>query len=82
MEVEVQSWPYDFPQSEDFPSSDERGNIFGRLLISDRYLLLITVYSSPLFFAVRIFTNQLLSELLQSRLRKVEMEAAPIGMYY
>lgn len=38
MEIEVQNWPYDFPQSEDFPWSDQRGNISGRLLVSDRYI--------------------------------------------
>ncbi|PON85719.1 Rhamnogalacturonate lyase [Trema orientale] len=38
MKVEVQSWPYDFPQSEDFPLSDQRGSISGRLLLYDRYV--------------------------------------------
>ncbi|XP_016467717.2 uncharacterized protein LOC107790313 isoform X2 [Nicotiana tabacum] len=37
MLVEVQSWPYSFPASEDFPSSSQRGNISGRLLVQDRY---------------------------------------------
>ncbi|XP_057974844.1 uncharacterized protein LOC131162413 [Malania oleifera] len=36
--IEIQSWPYSFPASEDFPSSDQRGNISGRLLIWDRYI--------------------------------------------
>lgn len=36
MMVEVQSWPYSFPASKDFQKSEERGNIFGRLLIHDR----------------------------------------------
>ncbi|XP_062164026.1 probable rhamnogalacturonate lyase B isoform X2 [Alnus glutinosa] len=35
---EVQSWPYDFPASEDFQSADQRGNVQGRLLIRDRYI--------------------------------------------
>ncbi|KAK3016083.1 hypothetical protein RJ639_005678, partial [Escallonia herrerae] len=35
---EVQSWPYNFPASEDFPSSDQRGNVGGRLLVWDRYI--------------------------------------------
>ncbi|KAI8012958.1 Rhamnogalacturonate lyase [Camellia lanceoleosa] len=38
MLVEVQSWPYSFPASEDFPSSDQRGSISGRLLVRDRYM--------------------------------------------
>ncbi|GAB4839482.1 hypothetical protein Ancab_029006 [Ancistrocladus abbreviatus] len=38
MMVEIQSWPYNFPASEDFPTSDQRGNISGRLLVKDSYL--------------------------------------------
>uniref|UniRef100_A0A2N9FZK0 rhamnogalacturonan endolyase n=1 Tax=Fagus sylvatica TaxID=28930 RepID=A0A2N9FZK0_FAGSY len=38
MMIEVQSWPYSFPASEDFPKSDQRGNVSGRLLVRDRYL--------------------------------------------
>ncbi|KAL3655230.1 hypothetical protein CASFOL_001016 [Castilleja foliolosa] len=37
MSVEVQSWPYCFPASEDFQSADQRGNVMGRLFVSDRY---------------------------------------------
>ncbi|KAM3342324.1 putative rhamnogalacturonate lyase B [Capsicum galapagoense] len=37
MQIQVQSWPYSFPCSEDFPSSSQRGNISGRLLVLDRY---------------------------------------------
>ncbi|XP_051124615.1 uncharacterized protein LOC127246974 [Andrographis paniculata] len=38
MLVEVQSWPYTFPVSEDFLTADQRGNVSGKLLISDRYV--------------------------------------------
>ncbi|XP_062164113.1 probable rhamnogalacturonate lyase B [Alnus glutinosa] len=38
MLIEVQSWPYTFPASEDFPNSDQRGNVSGRLLVLDRYI--------------------------------------------
>lgn len=34
---ETRSWPYEFPLSEDFPKSVERGFVYGRLLIHDRY---------------------------------------------
>lgn len=34
---EVERWPYNFPASEDFPKSHQRGNIRGRLLVRDRY---------------------------------------------
>ncbi|KAK9097008.1 hypothetical protein Sjap_022505 [Stephania japonica] len=36
--IEVQSWPYSFPESEDYPTSDERGSISGRLLVQDEYV--------------------------------------------
>ncbi|KHN08234.1 Rhamnogalacturonate lyase [Glycine soja] len=35
---EVESWPYTFPASEDFLSSDQRGKVEGRLLVRDRYI--------------------------------------------
>ncbi|XP_052190282.1 uncharacterized protein LOC127799982 isoform X3 [Diospyros lotus] len=38
MIIEVESWPYNFPASEDFPSSDQRGGVTGRLLVQDRYI--------------------------------------------
>ncbi|PRQ51958.1 hypothetical protein RchiOBHm_Chr2g0150231 [Rosa chinensis] len=33
---EVKSWPYNFTQSQDFPSSDQRGSLSCRLLVHDR----------------------------------------------
>lgn len=36
MMVEVSSWPYSFPSSEDFPKSNQRGNVYGKLLVHDR----------------------------------------------
>ncbi|XP_058081210.1 uncharacterized protein LOC131229307 isoform X1 [Magnolia sinica] len=38
MQIEVESWPYNFPVSEDFPKSDQRGSVSGRLLIKDGFL--------------------------------------------
>ncbi|KAL3733037.1 hypothetical protein ACJRO7_022544 [Eucalyptus globulus] len=35
---EVERWPYNFPASEDFPKSHQRGNVRGRLLVQDRYV--------------------------------------------
>lgn len=35
MSVETESWPYSFPASDDFPKSDQRGNVSGRLLVQD-----------------------------------------------
>lgn len=39
MLVEVQSWPYNFPESDDFPKWDERGNVCGRLMVKERCVL-------------------------------------------
>ncbi|KAK4274200.1 hypothetical protein QN277_017463 [Acacia crassicarpa] len=38
MQIEVQSWPYNFPASQDYLKWDERGNVNGRLLVRDRYI--------------------------------------------
>ncbi|XP_022727817.1 probable rhamnogalacturonate lyase B isoform X1 [Durio zibethinus] len=38
MMIEVQSWPYSFPASDDFPKSEQRGNVNGRILVQDRYV--------------------------------------------
>ncbi|CAO2834581.1 unnamed protein product [Amaranthus hypochondriacus] len=37
MLIETESWPYSFPASQDYPTSDQRGNVSGRLLVYDRY---------------------------------------------
>lgn len=38
MKKEVSYWPYSFPASDDFPTSDNRGTVRGRLLVCDRYM--------------------------------------------
>ncbi|XXG55814.1 hypothetical protein AAC387_Pa03g3399 [Persea americana] len=38
MLTEVESWPYSFPNSEDFPTPEQRGSVSGRFLIRDRYI--------------------------------------------
>ncbi|KAM7514479.1 hypothetical protein LguiA_004062 [Lonicera macranthoides] len=38
MNKEVNNWPYSFPASEDFPKSNDRGKVRGRLLVQDRYI--------------------------------------------
>ncbi|KAI5355780.1 hypothetical protein L3X38_008675 [Prunus dulcis] len=39
MMTEVQKWPYDFPASSEFPPSDQRGNVSGRIQVRDRYVI-------------------------------------------
>ncbi|KAL4558971.1 hypothetical protein LXL04_031097 [Taraxacum kok-saghyz] len=36
--IEVKGWPYSFPASMDYPKSNERGNIYGKLLVRDRFI--------------------------------------------
>ncbi|KAL0549705.1 hypothetical protein IC582_014192 [Cucumis melo] len=36
--IEINDWPYTFPQSEDFPSSAQRGSVTGQLLVRDGYI--------------------------------------------
>jgi len=43
MLMEVQSWPYNFPESDDFPKWDERGNVCGRLLVKERCVVIIVI---------------------------------------
>ncbi|KAI4388108.1 hypothetical protein MLD38_000469 [Melastoma candidum] len=38
MEEEVQSWPYNFIHSEDFPGTSQRGMVSGQLTVRDRYV--------------------------------------------
>lgn len=38
MMKEKESWPYDFPLSEDFPKANQRGTVHGRLQVRDRYI--------------------------------------------
>ncbi|EOX91884.1 Rhamnogalacturonate lyase family protein, putative [Theobroma cacao] len=35
---EIESWPYNFTGSEDFPNADGRGKVSGQLLVRDRYM--------------------------------------------
>lgn len=38
MMVEVRKWPYNFPESVDFPKLNQRGGVFGQLRVHDRYM--------------------------------------------
>ncbi len=49
MSTEVRSWPYNFPQSEDFPSSHRRGHVLGQLIVRDRYISERLMYASSAY---------------------------------
>ncbi|GER47099.1 rhamnogalacturonate lyase family protein [Striga asiatica] len=38
MSEEIEKWPYDFPESRDFPRGSQRGTITGRLMVRDKYI--------------------------------------------
>ncbi|THU63923.1 hypothetical protein C4D60_Mb01t20970 [Musa balbisiana] len=37
-QVEVEKWPYEFPASEDFHKSEQRGSVSGRLFVLDKHI--------------------------------------------
>ncbi|KAM6571485.1 hypothetical protein CsatA_015565 [Cannabis sativa] len=49
MEVEVQSWPYNFPQSKEYPKSHQRGSLSGKLLLFDKYVSNFPISASGAF---------------------------------
>ncbi|GMH23826.1 hypothetical protein Nepgr_025669 [Nepenthes gracilis] len=51
---EVQSWPYSFPASEDFPKANERATFVGRLFVHDRYLEDVKVPAKGAFVGLAI----------------------------
>lgn len=55
---ETNCWPYSFIASDDFPNSDYRGTIRGRLLVYDRFenkdLLLSFQYPSDLHVLMKL----------------------------
>lgn len=46
MKKEVGAWPYSFVASDDFPKSDQRGTVNGKLLVYDRYLCLYLLFTN------------------------------------
>ncbi|XP_065874912.1 uncharacterized protein [Euphorbia lathyris] len=46
---EERIWPYNFIQSEDFPSSDQRGSVFGHLTVRDKYVSERLVYANSAY---------------------------------
>ena len=65
MTIEVQSWPYTFPASEDFPTSDQRGNVSGRLLVQDGYVFILNRAALCSYFLHFIFVHRLSVVLLK-----------------
>jgi len=43
MLVETDTWPYSFPASEEYLKSDQRGNVFGRLMVYDKSVFFVLI---------------------------------------
>ncbi|KAF3324877.1 Rhamnogalacturonate lyase [Carex littledalei] len=54
MLIEVESWPYCFPASDDFDKSWQRGSISGRLLVRDRYASDIDIPASQAYVGLAL----------------------------
>jgi rhamnogalacturonan endolyase len=50
MLLEVDNWPYNFTESRDFPSVDQRGTVAGQLLVSDQYVPSLATCTFFFFF--------------------------------
>ncbi|GMI86556.1 rhamnogalacturonan lyase6 [Hibiscus trionum] len=46
---EIESWPYNFARSEDFPHSEQRGQVNGQLLVQDRYMVRELMHAKSAF---------------------------------
>lgn len=42
MRIETSKWPYNFVESTEFPSSEQRGSLSGQLLVRDGFVPLLT----------------------------------------
>ncbi|CAN6679844.1 unnamed protein product [Malus baccata var. baccata] len=54
---EVNSWPYNFTQSENFPSSSGRGSVAGQLLVQDWYISKSHVWASSAYVGLAATGN-------------------------
>lgn len=54
MQTEVESWPYNFPVSEDFEKCWQRGSASGRLLVRDRYIDSEDIYANGAYVGLAL----------------------------
>ncbi|XP_042451252.1 probable rhamnogalacturonate lyase B isoform X2 [Zingiber officinale] len=53
-QTEMDSWPYQFPVSEDFQKSEQRGSVIGRLLVQDKYINDDYLYANAAFVGLAL----------------------------
>ncbi|XP_060184761.1 uncharacterized protein LOC132614352 [Lycium barbarum] len=51
---ETAKWPYDFPESKDYPKANERATVKGRLLVNDRYVSKDLVYAKSAYVGLAL----------------------------
>ncbi|XP_008781312.2 probable rhamnogalacturonate lyase B [Phoenix dactylifera] len=54
MQSEVESWPYNFPVSEDFQKCLQRGSVSGKLLVRDRYIDSDDIYANDAYVGLAL----------------------------
>ncbi|CAN1787472.1 Rhamnogalacturonate lyase [Linum perenne] len=54
MHTEVKSWPYDFVNSEDFPTALQRGSVVGQLILRDRYINEKLMYAASAYVGLAL----------------------------
>ncbi|KAG5607256.1 hypothetical protein H5410_028748 [Solanum commersonii] len=57
MEEETAKWPYDFPESIDYPHANGRGTIRGQLFVRDRYINKNPVYAKSAYIGLALPGN-------------------------
>ncbi|GKU95011.1 hypothetical protein SLEP1_g8429 [Rubroshorea leprosula] len=67
---EVRSWPYNFVASPDFPPADQRGQVFGQLVVADGYV------SNKPIFAKGAYVFDLMPQLAYRNLGNGDYKAA------
>ncbi|KAJ3692874.1 hypothetical protein LUZ60_011969 [Juncus effusus] len=54
MQIEVESWPYCFPASDEFEKAWQRGSVSGTLLVRDRYIDDGDIYASGAYIGLAL----------------------------
>ncbi|KAF3642970.1 putative mitochondrial uncoupling protein 5-like [Capsicum annuum] len=54
MQEETAKWPYDFPESVDYPHANQRGTVRGQLFVRDRYINNNPVYAKSAYIGLAL----------------------------
>nr|CAD1817349.1 unnamed protein product [Ananas comosus var. bracteatus] len=54
MQIETKRWPYDFPASVDFPKLNQRGLVFGKLMVRDRCISKYDIHAEGAYIGLAL----------------------------